>query len=178
VLAFLGLEVLVFQALAWTNPAHGLALLPGTSVDALGFHNEAYGPAFWAHAAVAYVIIAFSVALLAREFLDSSGVRREQVGVFLASMSAPLALNVLYVFRLQPLDFTLTPVGFFVAEVGFAWARYRTVPGSTSQTTAPASPRPTARRCSNRATRPETRGRGSGSPSSAKSPTRTAGRSP
>lgn len=124
VLAVLGIEVLIMQALAWTNPSHHLALLPESFVDTQGFHHEVYGPVFWVHAAVAYLIIFVSIVLLVREFFDSSGVRREQVDVFLGSISVPLVLNLLYVFRLQPLDFTLTPVGFFIAELGFAWALY------------------------------------------------------
>lgn len=124
VLAFLGIEVIVVQAFAWTNPAHHLVLLPATSVDALGFYYEAYGPVFWVHTAIAYVIISFSVVLLIRELLDTNVVRRKQIGIFLVSASVPLVTNLLYLFRLQPIDFTLTPIGFFIAELGFAWALY------------------------------------------------------
>lgn len=87
-LAALGGYLALDQALAWTNAYHGLVLGPGTTVEGTVLATDP-GPWFWVQTAANYSLILGGTALLAAQWLRSSGLRRRQAGVLTLRSSRP-----------------------------------------------------------------------------------------
>ncbi|HWE38611.1 MAG TPA: histidine kinase N-terminal 7TM domain-containing protein [Isosphaeraceae bacterium] len=99
--------------LHWTNPWHHLFWKRLRVVASDGYLRAfgEYGPWFWVHAAYCYALMALSIFLLARAFLQMTGVYRRQVALILFGAAAPWVVNAAYIAGLGPyrdLDLTAT----------------------------------------------------------------------
>jgi PAS domain S-box-containing protein len=127
-LALLALIPLVTVVLYWTNEAHGLIWfdynLPRQGPFLL--QDVTYGAWFWVHIAYSYLLLSASTALIVLKALRSSHVYRRQAMAMLVGVSIPWVGNLLYVFRLSPVPYLdLTPFGFALGGLAFAWALFR-----------------------------------------------------
>ncbi len=119
------LEPAITLGLVWTNDAHQLVwasvdVSPPGEAFLLHFH---YGAWFWVHAAYSYTVLAFGTLLTLRSLLRSNTLYRQQAVALLVSVMAPWVLNAAYVLRLSVFgQVDLTPVGFSVSGVVFAWS--------------------------------------------------------
>lgn len=78
------------------------------------------GPAFWASAVYSYLLILFSIALLADKARKSAGTERNQCLLMLLGCVFPWIWNVVYLLMLDPLfPLDYTPVFMVVTEVVF-----------------------------------------------------------
>ena len=67
-----------------------------------------------------------STALIVLKVLGASHVYRRQAVAMLVGISIPWVGNLLYVFRLSPVPYLdLTPFGFALGSLAFAWALFR-----------------------------------------------------
>jgi len=120
-LALLAIEPVAATALIWTNEAHGLmyvALEPGGS-GASGLTRN-YGPAFLAHTAYSYSLLAIAIFLIVIFALRSRYMYQRQVAMVAFATLVPLAANVVSLALHLQLD--VTPIVFTVTGVAFTWA--------------------------------------------------------
>lgn len=101
----------------WTNSWHGL-MFREISMD--GFVR---GPFFFIHSVISYLLIFISIGLMAQRFVQSSQHRR-QTGIFLIGVAIPLAFNLIFVFRLVPVEGDWTPFSFVLGIVVIAFGLY------------------------------------------------------
>ena len=122
------IEPFVSLSLLFTNDSHNLfyqsvtlnaenAILPPTWI---------HGPAFWVHTIFSYALLVAGTLILVWGVLRSPVVFRRQAGALIVALGAPLALNVLSVFRLTPLNgLDLTPFGFTVTCLALGFGLFR-----------------------------------------------------
>lgn len=120
----LGGYLLVGQAIAWTNPWHHLVLLESTTTVG-PILVPVDGPWFWVQTAINYGLIVGSTALLAAEWLRSTGMRGKQMAVLTTAVVPPIAANVVTIFGLVETIHDLTPFGLIGSGVLLSWALYR-----------------------------------------------------
>jgi PAS domain S-box-containing protein len=120
----LAVYVLIGQAIAWTNPWHHLVLQEGTTtVGAILVPVD--GTWFWVQTAINYGLIVGSTALLAAEWLRSTGMRSKQMAVLTIAVVPPIAANVVTIFGVVDTVHDLTPFGLIGSGVLLSWALYR-----------------------------------------------------
>jgi putative nucleotidyltransferase with HDIG domain len=120
VLALLAAIPLVSMGLAVSNESHHLfwrsiSLAPG---DAFRGPELVFGPAFWAHAAYSYVLLAAGTVLLLQLFWRSWKLYRGQALALLVAVSIPWVADAVYLAGLSPassIDFV--SVGFCLAAL-------------------------------------------------------------
>ncbi|SNR34814.1 sensor histidine kinase [Halorubrum vacuolatum] len=120
----------VYVALVWTNQTHGLIresrgleAVEGTTLLLL---DQTFGPAFWAHAAYGYALMAAGVVLFAQLLTWVPQVYRRQVWLLLIGALIAMVTNVAFhadVYAPQRLD--LTAFSFVGTGALFAVAIYR-----------------------------------------------------
>lgn len=96
---------LITAALAWTNSFHHLLWVANDFVPDGRFlinRVNAYGPWFWVHTAYSYLLYIGGMALIFRDAFSLGETRRRQSVSAIAGVSIPVAINLLYVFRLIP----------------------------------------------------------------------------
>ena len=120
----------IYLVLVWTNPAHGLIResrgLEAVAGTPLLLLDQTFGPAFYAHAAYGYALMAAGVVLFAQLLTWVPSVYRRQVWLLLVGALAAMVTNVSFhagVYAPQRLD--LTAFSFVVTGVLFAIALYR-----------------------------------------------------
>jgi len=119
-----GLAILAGQLLFWTNPLHQLVVRTGTRVESASL-DPVYGPGFFLAIGSFYALTFVGTGLLVRDGLRSSGVRRTQDVVLAAAVVPPIVATVITVFDLAAAPYDITPFGFLIAEVLFAWVLFR-----------------------------------------------------
>ena len=111
-------------SLVFTNETHGWiwsSIHP--SANNLGALVLTYGPWFWVHTLYCYVLMFLGSVLLARTSLQSGSFYRRVAAVILLSAVTPWFCNMLYVFRIYPVD--LTPLGFALSALLLGWCLFR-----------------------------------------------------
>lgn len=107
-----------FFAVAATNPAHHLFY---ATYD---FYGDTFGPAFYAHSAYTYGLVAAGIVMAARGFGRGRSVRTADA-MIAASAALPLAVNALYIAGvIQPL-FDVTPILMSLSLGLFGTAAFR-----------------------------------------------------
>lgn len=124
VLGALGSYVLISQALAWTNPSHGLVLGPQTAVQA-GVLVPDFGPWFWIQTLINYGLIVVSTGLLATDALRSHGLRRRQSALLAMAVVPPIAANLVTLSGLVNTIHDLTPFGLIGSGLVLSFTLYR-----------------------------------------------------
>jgi PAS domain-containing protein len=114
----------LWQVVIWTNEFHHFFYEQGMGVVD-GILLPEYGPGFWLHSAVGYVLIVFGNALLVVDALNSRGIRRRQIAVLLLAVVPPLVTNIASLTDFMGIVYDLTPFGFVLTTVLFAWALFR-----------------------------------------------------
>jgi DNA-binding CsgD family transcriptional regulator len=104
VAAFLVIPVITI-VLAWTNPTFHL-LWAANDIERDGQflfnHVTQYGPWFWIYISYAYTLYLAGTALVFRGFFLQRGTRKPITVVGVTMTAVPLAVNLLYIFRLIP----------------------------------------------------------------------------
>jgi PAS domain S-box-containing protein len=121
---------LIISSLVLTNDWHHLIWRSYTfvSVGGLLAMNVTYGPMFWAHIIYGYTLVVVGAAIIGGEYFRSFRLYRRQSTWLIVGAVTPLAVNIVYVFRLVPgFRKDYSAVGFAFAGVAFAIAmlRYR-----------------------------------------------------
>ena len=91
--------------LAWTNSFHNMLWVSNDFVPDGKFlinRVNAYGPWFWIHTAYSYLLYIGGMALIFRDVFTLGEIRQRQSVAAIAGVSIPVAINLLYVFRLIP----------------------------------------------------------------------------
>lgn len=117
-------EPVVSQLLVWTNPWHHLMWGPETTIGPTGVLQIQFGPAFWVHTAVLYVLMNLVTLLLVGEAVRASGIRRAQSVTLVGGWVPPVVLTAVYVFDVIELSYDPTPLGFVLTAFLFAWALF------------------------------------------------------
>ncbi len=121
VLAALAVIPTVTLTVIYTNEAHGL-FWRSAQVEAWGaitLLELSYGPWFWVHTVYSYGLLLAGMGLLVWMFTGSLYLHRKQSSSLLLGATAPLALNVLYLF-FPNLPIDLTPYGFGLGMLAVA----------------------------------------------------------
>jgi diguanylate cyclase (GGDEF)-like protein/PAS domain S-box-containing protein len=111
-----------------TNERHRLfwtAVIPLTQQP--GFKvNYAFGPAFWFHAAYAYLLMLVGTIWLVQAARKNSGLLRRQTYVLILGALVPWLANILDVFHFNPWPgMDLTPIAFAITGAAITWNFYR-----------------------------------------------------
>jgi PAS domain S-box-containing protein len=113
------------QLLVWTNDRHGL-VRAAASVDRIGILHPTFGPWFFVHAGIDWLLTAGGILLLTREFRRSEGIHRNQTAVLIIGAVFAFGANVLYVTGFAPYeDLDLTPLAFLVTTALFGYGLFR-----------------------------------------------------
>ena len=120
----LGGYLLASQALAWTNPAHGLVLGAQTGVQA-GVLVPDLGPWFWVQTLINYALIFGATGLLATDALRSHGLRQRQAALLAMAVVPPIAANVVTLLGLVDTIHDLTPFGLIGSGLVLSFTLYR-----------------------------------------------------
>lgn len=121
--AILGVYLLGWQSLSWTNHSHQLFFHPTTRM-ADGLLVTEYGIGFWMFVATTYALVVVGTVLLLREGRQSSGIRREQALILAVSLFPPVVANVMTLTPIVTIPYDVTPIGFMGSAVLFLWALY------------------------------------------------------
>ncbi len=129
-LAILCVIPLIISSLALTNDWHHLIWRSYTFVPVSGLlaMNVTYGPLFWVHIIYGYTLVVVGAAIIGGEYFRSFKLYRRQSTWLIVGAVTPLAVNIVYIFRLIPgFRKDYSAVGFAFAGVAFAIAmlRYR-----------------------------------------------------
>ncbi len=120
----LGAESLGFQALAWTNPWHGLVYASGVEFTSYESIIQHLNIGFWIHAIIVYIIIIAGILLVFNDALTTTGPRHTQDLALFGSVVPPFVLNIAH-FTVQQTPFDPTPIGFSITVVVLSWALFR-----------------------------------------------------
>lgn len=115
VLLVVGVFILGFQTLFWTNSLHHL-MLAGYTRDGIVVLPQ-YNVGFWLHAAGGYLAVLLGIGLLGREALHSTGLRRRQMVLLILAALPIIAGNLVTVFDLLVAPFDVSPVGYLVSAL-------------------------------------------------------------
>ncbi|WP_159447962.1 histidine kinase N-terminal 7TM domain-containing protein [Papillibacter cinnamivorans] len=108
-----------------TNPLHHLFY------SRFDFWGDSFGPAFYAHQAYHYVLIAGGILLCGKNYFHQFGEKRLQAVLFSVAILVPLIANILYVFGwVEPLfgfspPCDITPIACNISLFMFALAVFR-----------------------------------------------------
>jgi len=121
-----GLKAVLFvpPALAWlafvSNDHHHLFASEVSHVAMVAGPRSWGGPVFWMHLAWSYVFAAAGTALLLAHAWRLRGSREWRRGLQLAAAAlAPILLSAVYVFRILPVPYDLTPTGLCITVLIF-----------------------------------------------------------
>jgi len=120
-------EPLLFLVLVWTNAGHGQVWTSfGTDLGAgYVFLTREFGPAFWAHTAYSYCLVAAGGAVLLRLVFRTGRQFRKQALALLVAVFVPMVANAVSVFDLVAPQFDLTSIAFVVTGAVVAVAVLR-----------------------------------------------------
>jgi len=123
----LGAFAVVHFVLLWTNYLwlHELVYGADAFVDAGGGLNVPRGPLFWVHIVSVYLLLFASTVLFVAEWVNSSGLRRRQAGIFALTPTFGVGSSVLWFAEVLPFPYDPTPVGVTAGVVVLTWALYR-----------------------------------------------------
>jgi diguanylate cyclase (GGDEF)-like protein/PAS domain S-box-containing protein len=124
----LAVEPVATLILIWTNPFHHL-FWSSTQLDTVGPYltlSVTYGPAFWIHAIYANLLLILVAILLINQLIHASQIYRGQFISIMAGSLIPWLVNLLFVFRITPLDtINLTPFVFAITSPFLSWGLFR-----------------------------------------------------
>jgi PAS domain S-box-containing protein len=111
--------------MVWTNDYHGLFWTNAYRGSGEVFIHPTYeyGWYFYAHTFYSYALVGISFLLMLWGRSRSQRGQQQQFVLFLFSCTFPLVASVSYLAKLTPFD--MTPVGFSVTSVLFAWALFK-----------------------------------------------------
>ncbi|MXV61992.1 PAS domain-containing protein [Natronorubrum sp. JWXQ-INN-674] len=119
----------VTLALAVTNPAHHLVILPETPDNPVGISEFVLGPWYFVHVCFAILLVMLPVGLLLADFRGAHGQHRNQILLLLAGwvVGVPGALQTHLLRNIEtiPLYVDLTPVTFLITSLLWGLALYR-----------------------------------------------------
>ncbi len=121
-LAFLAPIAMI--VLTFTHGAHALLWEGITRVTNGGFAALVTdpGPAMYAYAGYAYLVVGISVVLLGRRALDSEGIYRRQALLLIAGSVVPILAGSIYLTDLNPYPkLDITTVSLAVTGLSFSW---------------------------------------------------------
>ncbi|MFP8955000.1 histidine kinase N-terminal 7TM domain-containing protein [Natrialbaceae archaeon A-arb3/5] len=121
VIAVLLIPVIVAQAIAWTDPIHGLMWAESTFQSIDGWQ---FGPAHAIHTVYNYLLISIIIVLLVGGAIATSGLRRKQNLTLLASIIPPVVANVAFQ-TVETIRYDVTPAGLALSVFILAWALFR-----------------------------------------------------
>jgi PAS domain S-box-containing protein len=127
-LALLAVVPTITLIVTWTNEAHGLiwSRTGLTTSGPLLLLDVDYGPWFWVHSAYSYSLLLIGSIWLIVMIRQTARLYYLQAGVALLGMLAPWIANVLFLSRLGPWpDLDLTPLGFALGGLAYAWCLFR-----------------------------------------------------
>lgn len=114
---------IITTILIWTDPWHGLFF--GERPEGLGAILNG-GIWFYINIAYMYAIVLFCFALIARSYLRSRGLYRQQQGAMLLGISFPLLSNIISLAGVSPFpNLDLTPVMFTASGLVITYALFR-----------------------------------------------------
>jgi DNA-binding CsgD family transcriptional regulator len=92
-------------AFAWTNDFHRLLWTSHDFIRDGGFlvnRVNSYGPWFWVYSAYSYLLYFAGVALILKDVFSFGKTRRRESAAAIVGVSIPVAINLIYLFRLLP----------------------------------------------------------------------------
>lgn len=114
----MGLMALITLVLLWTDPAHGLFFGKARNLTTGAIFTG--GPWFWVHTVYSYALILGSLGLLVVTYAQAPTLLRRQIGILLAGLLIPLAVNGASLLGWLPLrDLDLTPFVFAFTGVAY-----------------------------------------------------------
>jgi two-component system, cell cycle sensor histidine kinase and response regulator CckA len=126
--AAMALVPITTVVLMWTNDHHGLIWQSYSFVrdGAFLLQDVSYGIWFWVNSAYAYLMMGAAFVVLAVRAASVAHIYRRQATAILLGVSFPWVANLIYVFRLSPVEhLDLTPLSFVVGGLVMAWAMFR-----------------------------------------------------
>lgn len=84
-----------------------------------------YGPVFWAGTAISYIIILAGMIIYLGIYSLAPAATRQQIIVMMSGASVTFIVNVIYLFKIFPMHFDLTPLSFLVTASLFAIGFFR-----------------------------------------------------
>jgi signal transduction histidine kinase len=126
----LGVEPVVFAAVAVTNPRHGLLWTDTEVIRASGAFvaDVTLAQGYYLHYAFAYLLLGGGFALLLSVFVDGSSLSRKQTGLMILGTLPAVVMNTVFTFDVEwgPLPpFDVTPFAFVVTAVLFGLALFK-----------------------------------------------------
>jgi diguanylate cyclase (GGDEF)-like protein/PAS domain S-box-containing protein len=118
----------ITQVLVWTNDRHHLIWRSHWMNESGPFPmlERTHGAWFWVFLIYGYSLCTAGILLLARIFLQRSGIYRSQAAVLLLGSAVPFAGNIIYTFGLGPVPhLDLTVLCFSVTGISTAWGLFR-----------------------------------------------------
>lgn len=112
----------------WTTSYHHLFYADWYTITSGPFPmlGLRHGPLFWVSIGYHYFLLAATFFLLLHQFLTSSGFKRGQAGVILASVFMVWVANVIYITGHSPVrNMDLSPIAFSFVALSFAWGYSR-----------------------------------------------------
>jgi PAS domain S-box-containing protein len=103
-----------FHRLFWTD----FTSVSGTSWALIKYHQ---GPIFWINTIYAYVCMLLGMILLVRQYAFHGSLHKKRIFWLIIAMIFPWISNILYVFRLTPMEgIDFAPIGFAITCVIFS----------------------------------------------------------
>lgn len=121
VLGALAIEPVLVNVLVWVNPME--VFWRGIEPGSIYGFTASYGPAFWAHAAYAYLLQFVATLLFLGHVYRARELYREQSAAVVLGLLAPWTANLLWLAGVTAIDWT--PVGFAVTGLAIFWAIQR-----------------------------------------------------
>lgn len=117
----------IILLLVWTDGYHGL-VRHGMQLDTNGrfpIIKKEYGIAFYVHALYSHILNVTTMILLIRAAIQRKTVYRKQVIALLIGVGLIMVPNILYILKLSPFSFDITPVYFGPAGLIMFWSIFR-----------------------------------------------------
>ena len=123
-LIILAIEPVATLIILWTDNLHNL-FFAGMRME----NNTSIlcgGPWFWVNAIYSYTLILVAVILIIRFAFNAQGVYRKQAAIILFGALIPWLSSIVSVLDISPVsDLDLTPFGFTLTGIAFAYALFR-----------------------------------------------------
>jgi PAS domain S-box-containing protein len=111
-----------------TNPYHQLYYTSFTAGTLYGatVWDFAHGPFFWIQAGYGYLCLGLAFILIARRFLTTPAIYRQQIIILVLAAAVPVLANLLYLGRLRPFPgLDTTPFAFTLMGILMAFGIFR-----------------------------------------------------
>jgi PAS domain S-box-containing protein len=128
IIALLCVLPVVTLILVWTNDVHELVWrdIHLEATDGFLVKVSSYGAWFWFYLAYAYSLMLVGTSLVIGLLIGSRDIYRRQAAALLVFALVPCSGNLLYIFRLNPLEhLDLTPFAFIISGAALAWGLFR-----------------------------------------------------